>query len=238
MTDFTVTNSASNAGHPSPFAMVETNDLVRQIARQIRDAILRGRLKPGQHITELQLSRDFGTSRAPVREAARLLESQGLVVSNPRRGFFVRRIQPRDLDDIYDLRICLELHSGEVAIPRLDDGQILRLENQVRKLHELAATGSMEEQILEDFAFHRILLEAGGNARMLKVYDELAGELSMGITLIGHLYDNPGRIADTHDPIMATIRNRDVKEFREAMHFHIAEARRQVVQLLGELQAT
>ena len=73
----------------SVFSEVSTTDLVTQIARQITEAIVTGHLKPGERLTELQLSREFGTSRAPVREAARLLESQGLVTFSPRRGFFV-----------------------------------------------------------------------------------------------------------------------------------------------------
>lgn len=143
------------------FSTVSATDLVTQIARQITQAIVAGRLKPGQRLTELQLSKDFGTSRAPVREAARLLESQGLVVSSPRRGFFVRTLTAYDLRDLYELRIGLELHAGELAIERASDEAIDGLRRQIDTLYTLADDGSVERQIFEDFEFHRMALRGG-----------------------------------------------------------------------------
>src|SRR6266404_7808108 len=84
------------------------SDLVGQVARILTQAILEGRLPPGAKVVEAGIARELGISRAPVREAARLLESQGLLVASPRRGFFVRKFAADDIDDIYDLRLCVE----------------------------------------------------------------------------------------------------------------------------------
>ena len=213
------------------FSTVSATDLVTQIARQITQAIVAGRLKPGQRLTELQLSKDFGTSRAPVREAARLLESQGLVVSSPRRGFFVRTLTAYDLRDLYELRIGLELHAGELAIERASEEAIDGLRRQIDTLYTLADDGSVERQIFEDFEFHRMLCAAGGNARLLKVYDELANEMRAGITLIGKLYDDPHRIAETHEPIVEALARRERETLRAALIFHIETAQKAVVRL-------
>ncbi|MFM9500901.1 GntR family transcriptional regulator, partial [Streptomyces galilaeus] len=78
-------------------------------------------------LNELHLARDFGTSRAPVREAARLLESQGLVQASPRRGFFVRTLTATDLKDIYELRIGLEIFAAEIALSRITAAEIGKL---------------------------------------------------------------------------------------------------------------
>ena len=69
-------------------ALAET-DLVGQVARRLTEAIVQGRLQPGSKVVEAGIARELGVSRAPVREAARLLEQQGLLVAHPRRGFFV-----------------------------------------------------------------------------------------------------------------------------------------------------
>lgn len=218
----------------SVFSEVSTTDLVTQIARQITAAIVTGQLKPGARLTELQLSRDFGTSRAPVREAARLLESQGLVTFSPRRGFSVRTFGATEMRDIYELRIGLELHAGYLAVERATEADIAALEKQLRRLYETADQTSIETQIFEDFAFHRMLCVASGNARMIKAYDELAMEMRAGITLIGKLYDDPQRMAETHEPIMDALKKRDAEELREALRYHIAVARDAVVALFED----
>ncbi len=217
------------------FSPLQTTDLVQQIARQIGDAIAEGRLKPAERLNELRLSQEFGTSRAPVREAARLLESQGLVVSSPRRGFFVRTLSAADLRDIYDLRLGLELYAAELALEKIGEDEISALEEQIQRLYQLADEGSVEEQIFQDFVFHRMLCKFSGNARILKVYDDLATDMRAGITLIGKLYDDPHRIAETHMPILDALKARDVVKLREALHFHIAVARDQVVLLFERM---
>ncbi len=219
------------------FAALETTDLVQQIARQIGDAIASGRLKPAERLNELRLSQEFGTSRAPVREAARLLESQGLVISSPRRGFFVRTLTSRDLGDIYELRLGLEMHAADLALQRMGEGELAALRQQVERLFELAREGSVEDQIFADFEFHRMLCTMSGNARLLKVYDDIAVDMRAGITLIGKLYDDPHRIAETHLPILEAFINKDRQGLREALNFHIAAARDQVVPLFDGMDA-
>ena len=78
-----------------------------------------GQLPPGAKVAEAAVARELGISRAPVREAARLLEQQGLLVASPRRGFFVRKLEAADIDEIYDLRICVECHAGVLAVKNL-----------------------------------------------------------------------------------------------------------------------
>lgn len=229
--------SAAGRGesHGQPlFAAIGATDLVSQIVRQLTSAIVTGRLQPGDRLTELQLSRQFGTSRAPVREAARLLENQGLVVSHPRRGFFVRSLTADEMDDIYELRLGLELHAASLAVKRMSVAEIDALEAQVARLHDLAATGTVEDQIFADFRVHRMLCEGAGNTRLLKVYDELAAEMSMGITLIGKLYDDPHRLAAEHDPLVAAVRKRDARALKSALKHHIAVAQTHVVDLLRQ----
>src|SRR5437660_10423940 len=95
------------------------SDLVGQIARILMQAIVQGRLPPGSKVVEAGIARELGISRAPVREAARLLEKQGLLVAKPRRGFFVRKLEIKNIDEIYDLRICIERHARVLAARHL-----------------------------------------------------------------------------------------------------------------------
>lgn len=228
-------NDVIDTGDGGVFKALEATDLVQQIARQMGDAIIRGKLRPGERLTELRLSKEFGTSRAPVREAARLLESQGLVVYHPRRGFFVRTLTSRDLYDVYELRLGLEIHGAALALDRMGEGEVDALRRQVDTLHRLADEGSSEEQLVEDYRFHRMLCSYSGNARLLKVYDDIAVDMRASITLIGTLYDDPHKMARSHEPILEAIEARDPMQLAAALRFHIGVARDHVVPMFASM---
>jgi DNA-binding GntR family transcriptional regulator len=212
-------------------ALAET-DLVGQVARRLTEAIVQGRLPPGSKVVEAGIARELGVSRAPVREAARLLEQQGLLVANPRRGFFVRQFAADDVDEIYDLRICVERHAAVQAARNLTPESRDRLRRQIEVLHEMADLDDPARQVEEDYRFHRLICEIAGNRRTLRLFDDLASELRMVIGLIGRLYDDPHEIARTHEPILAAIQAGDPERIIANVDHHLGHARREVGKLL------
>jgi DNA-binding GntR family transcriptional regulator len=211
------------------FKLLEQADLPSRIADQVLQAIGDGLLRPGEHVTEARIAEQMGTSRAPVREALRLLESQGLIVSHPRRGFFVRSYNADELAEIYDLRECLETHNAQALVEKMTDEDLQRLEAQVEHLKTLGAEGRTQEQVVEDYAFHRMLCAVGGNSRILKLFDQIATELRSGIALVGRIYDDPVEIARTHDPIIAALRKKDASLIRSELHEHLRDASTHVI---------
>ncbi|MDT5015883.1 MAG: hypothetical protein QOD39_2043, partial [Mycobacterium sp.] len=113
--------------------------LVEVAGHRLRDAILSGVLRPGQKIVEEQLCADFGISRAPLREALRLLAQQGLVEHLPRRGSRVADWSPADILQLFALRHVLERHAIETALPLADAEVSLR---PVRTALELMQTAT------------------------------------------------------------------------------------------------
>lgn len=213
------------------FSELPSADLASRIADQVLQAISDSRLTPGQKVAEARLAREMGTSRAPVREALRLLESQGLIVSHPRRGFFVRSYDADELHDIYDLRECLELHAAEAALARITDADIDKLAAQVELLKRLAHDGLMQEQVAQDYEFHRMLCVLGGNMRVVRLFDQIATQLRAGISLLGRVYDDPTEIAKSHDILIDALRQKDAALLRQELKDHLEEARFQVVAL-------
>jgi len=213
------------------FSELPSADLASRIADQVLQAISDNRLTPGQKVAEARLAREMGTSRAPVREALRLLESQGLIVSHPRRGFFVRSYDADELHDIYDLRECLELHAAEAALERITDGDIDKLAAQVELLKRLAHEGLMQEQVAQDYEFHRMLCVLGGNMRVVRLFDQIATQLRAGISLLGGVYDDPTEIAKSHDILIDALRQKDATQLRQKLKGHLEEAQFQVVAL-------
>lgn len=103
-----------------PSRLVLPATLVEVTADRLRDAILSGELVPGEKIVEEQLCADIGISRAPLREALRLLAQQGLVEHLPRRGSRVAEWSPKDILQLFELRNVLERHAIESAVPLPD----------------------------------------------------------------------------------------------------------------------
>lgn len=219
------------------FHPIERDDLTQHIARLLTDAIIEGRLRSGEHISEASTARDLGVSRAPVREAARLLESTGLVKAHPRRGFFVRTIRAEDLDDLYELRICIETQAGARLATCVTPADLDQLREQLQRMRALADEAAVDQQIEEDLHFHRLICTLCGNPRILAIFEQIASEVRLCVALIGRLYDDPHRIAETHLPIIEALESGDARAARRALDHHIAVAREHVVALFRKLEA-
>lgn len=216
------------------FKAIRSPNLVDQVADHLTEAIILGRFTPGERLSEVGLARSLGVSRAPIREAARLLESRGLLVSQPRRGFFVRTLDTAELDDIFDLRLCLERHAMERLAYACTAETLAALHRQVEVLCEAAASGSESRRIEEDLTFHRMMIEATDNRRLLKNFDDLAHELRLCITLITKTHEDPDSIADCHHLLLDALKSGQPARCREAIDYHIGVARDYVVRSVGE----
>lgn len=132
----------------------------------IREAIIDGRLPPGQRLKEEELARELGISRTPVREALLLLESEGLVESIPRRGATVRAYAVSDLDDVYQLRALLEGHAARRAAARISPADVTRLEKSCDRFDRLRAEDDLLDLVKENLLFHSVVHEAAASDRL------------------------------------------------------------------------
>ncbi len=132
----------------------------------IREAIIDGRLPPGQRLKEEELARELGISRTPVREALLLLESEGLVESIPRRGATVRSYAVSDLDDVYQLRALLEGHAARRAAARISPADVTRLEKSCDRFDRLRAEDDLLDLVKENLLFHSVVHEAAASDRL------------------------------------------------------------------------
>jgi DNA-binding GntR family transcriptional regulator len=215
-------------------AIIQQRNLVEQVADYLTQAIISQRYAPGERLSEVQLARDLGVSRAPVREAARLLESRGLLVSQPRRGFFVRALDASELIDVFDLRLCLERHAMARLVENYDAQKEQALRRQVELMCEVALQDSDSRKIEEDLVFHRMLIDFSGNRRLLKVFDDITHELRLCIALIGKTHAEPDTISTSHWALLDALASGDPQRCREAIDYHIGVARDYVVQGIGE----
>jgi len=144
-------------------------------ASLLRAEILNGTSEPGALLAESAVAKRLGVSRVPVREALFALEREGLVEFSPTGRAFVKALTPQDFEELFVLRLALEPLASRLAAPALkvDTSKLER---------NLAATRrarSVQEVTLLDLDFHQLILEASGNARLLKLWRSLRGELEL-----------------------------------------------------------
>ena len=131
----------------------------------LRQAILKGELKPGERLMEIALAEKLGVSRTPIREAMRKLELEGLVVMIPRRGAQVANITEKDLNDVLEVRITLENMAIEKACANMTDADIRKLEQAAEVFQTSTAEGDLVKMAEADVNFHEVIYEAADNKR-------------------------------------------------------------------------
>ncbi len=137
---------------------IDSAGLRDQIEAQVSSAILNGFLKPGDHLVESAIAEQLQVSRAPVREALSALEREGLIVYAPRRGYFVVEFTPKDIEEIYSLRLLLEVGALRRAIDRVPDEDIRKLQEIVNTLGQAVEEGWEQASISSlDLSFHELI---------------------------------------------------------------------------------
>jgi len=220
----TIRMTFSSPSDTASFESVEAPDLVELVEAQLTRAIVEGRLAPGSRIVEADIARRMGVSRAPVREAARRLERQGVLVARPRHGFAVRTISVQEIDDIFEVRISLEMTAIERACSKADDAGLARLQELVHAMVRDAPTQPQHQRIATDLAFHTLICELSGNAHLHRIFSNTQTEMRMIIALCDAVYHDPSGMAETHQPIADALMRRNIEEARAAMRLHLDDA--------------
>lgn len=161
--------------------ILESSSLVDLAVRKLRGEILSGELAPGDRIVEEQMTRRFGTSRAPLREALRLLGQQGLVEHLPRRGVRVTRLSPRDIDELFTLRDVLERFAVRCALSE-HDAQPAGLELMAAAVEEMERATAAQDALAQAAghrAFHLALVALSGHRHLIETYEPVILKLQL-----------------------------------------------------------
>lgn len=144
-------------------------------AERLRSEILDGRAAPGDLLAESAVARRLGVSRVPVREALFALERDGLVEFSETGRAYVKALSPHDFEELYVLRLALEPAAARLAAPslRVDDAAL------EKNIEATSKASSLIKVTHLDLDFHEIILEACGNARLLKLWRSLRNELEL-----------------------------------------------------------
>lgn len=187
-------------------------NLADRAETEMRALILGGSPKPGERIFEAATAKRMGISRAPLREALRRLEAQGLVTAVPGQGVFVRAYTPEDVWQVAELRRCLQQFAvgalvamPDVMLPNLTE-RLAALEAEYARAFENPHPGALIEANL---AFHVGLVRLTGNARLAAAFEPLAAELRLIHSLSRSEQDPSFLNPRTYSPLIGRIVARD-----------------------------
>jgi len=187
----------------------------------LRNAILTGKLKPGERLMEIHLAQQLGVSRTPVREAIHKLELEGLVTMIPRRGAQVAQISEKGLKDVLEVRRALDVFVAELACDRISPEEEERLKQACREFEEATKTKDATVIAKADVAFHDIIINSTGNERLVSTINNLAEQMYRYRFEYVKDESQHTRLIQEHRQLMDAILNRDVEKAGKAARIHI-----------------
>lgn len=215
-------DQAATQDQPDGWRRLRPSTLVEKVIEEVIAAAARGVILPGDRIVESEVAVRLGISRVPVREALRLLESQGVVVNTPYKGIRLTPVTPERIDQLIEARVALETAAAIRAVGHGRNGpaETATLQRFVDELELMAVRQDAYGFGAADAAFHRALCRIGGN----QVISDLWETLSRQLTIIFGLSTQHKRmdaIIEEHRVLIQVFRSGELPAIRAEIEDHI-----------------
>ncbi|WP_326943188.1 MULTISPECIES: GntR family transcriptional regulator [unclassified Amycolatopsis] len=210
-------------------ASIRRQSTTEQAAEAVRQAILSGRLPPGTPLREAALATELGVSRSTLREAARTLESEGLVRYQMNRGIVVADVTGPDITDIYAARAAVELAAADALTGHRDPEIYQTLADLVDQIERAFDRGDTAAALDGDRLFHATLVAATGSPRLRRIHEQLQQEQRLALALAERSRRELGRTTDDHRRLLEALHGSPGQaraELTAHLHAGAAELRR------------
>ena len=203
------------------------------VTASLQQAILHGHFDPGEKLDQDLIAAEFGVSRTPIREALKVLESEGFVEIRPHRGAFIPIISREDVHDIYEVRSLLEAEAVRVATPLIPDSVLDEMERSLDQGREHLSAGDSAHHFVNDTYFHDTIFEYVQNRMMKEVLEGLDNRVlrvrRFALTQPGsHLEES----INEHCAILEAMRRRDPQAAAQAMIEHLLKSASRIQELI------
>ncbi len=206
-----------------------TRTLRAQALSILRDQLISGRLGPGDRLNEVQIATEMGISRGTLREAIRNLEQEGLVVSVPHRGTFVRRLTVAEAGELQEVRLSLEVTAAIRVSHDWSPAVEAVLEERLAILaHAYGTPLPFPERLRADLGFHGGICESCGNRTLLEVWRSLVGHVTVMVLHVGPARMTQLQDPDAHRPLLEAIASANERTIRRVFTRHFQEGQRVV----------
>ncbi len=210
------------AAAPPAFLKLQPRTLVHQVIDALVAGASEGLILPGDRIIEVDLAMKLGVSRVPVREALRVLESQGVVVNEPYKGIRLTPVTPERIDQLVEVRVALETAAAtrSIRLGKNDGPHLETLEMIVQEMDSMAIRNDVFGFATADTSFHRTLCGFSGNAVLCDMWEMLARQMTIifGLSTIGKPMAS---IVEEHRALLKVFRLGDVLDVAREISEHI-----------------
>jgi DNA-binding GntR family transcriptional regulator len=196
----------------------------RRASEVLRSAIVNGQLVPGDRLKETDLAERFGISRAPVREALRELEHEGLVVSLPYRATEVVGISQEEVTEVLvPIRITLETFAFRKALPLLTDADFAALEQLVGTMRAAGKRADLDALAEADVRFHEVMIERSGQHHCAQLWRSIEPRVRAYFRrdASAHARADADEVAEEHQDLLHAIRQGDETQLVATLERHI-----------------
>ena len=215
-----------SSGQPNRQSARHSNRPVRSLADQVyerlRRNIVSGDLAPNARIVELDIAAQMGTSQGPVREALQRLEREGLVQRRAHSATFVTDLVLDEMFELFSIRSLIEGFAIRHTVECITTEQCDQLAHLTDLMREEGGREDMLGLTVYDMEFHRLICKWSGNATLLRAWDPLYSQIQRFVVRTHRQYfGSVTAVANTHDPIVAALRSRDVEQVTPIIQQHI-----------------
>lgn len=215
------------------FDKIEPRTLSHQVVNMLRDAILGGALVPGDYLNERDIATQMGVSRIPVREALRRLAFEGLVVSTPNHGTYVKHFDERDVTEIFDLRAVLEGMACQIILRGngFSEADFQALQEIIGARNQAIDSDDYETWLEHEISFHDYIMPRASSERLLKTWQNLHIQTVFAtrdtwtefaqrqgthpVILDALRHGDPAAMIPLHQELYAEVRQRAIKALRK-----------------------
>ena len=198
--------------------------LANGIAEDIKNAIIKDEIKPGEKIIESQIAREMGVSRSPLREAIQKLEKENILVVIPYKGIYVNMLGKKEIEDIYNLRIMLEAYAIKKIIEKKDKKILQILSKKAKDLKNTVKKGQIECLSQKDMEFHRTICLFADNKKLIEIWEGFAEQVEILIKLEEKYNKRLEITLSEHEELLSLIEQGKIVESQKKISSHILDS--------------
>lgn len=205
----------------SAIGPIERRALHEDLADQLRRAIIHGELRPGAKISEKILTEQFGVSRTPVREALKILSTEGLIELKPNRGASVTQLTWADIRDTFPVMGALEALAGELACQNASDQQIERMRVLFERMVAMFEKGDRKGYFRVNEDIHQLIITASANGALPRMLRTASAQIRRARYMANLSTERWAQAISEHADILAAFEARDSARMGAILRLHL-----------------
>ena len=219
---------------PGPLqALHERKSLGQHVFDNLKQAIIRGDIAPGEWLVESHIAQMLGISRTPVREAIHKLERERLIERQPRGGFTVLGLNRDDIEETFGIRGVLEGYAARLATLKHHSRELIVLERKVEEFQECLSKKQMDSLPVINTEFHELLYDLSKSPRLIHMINGLRDQIYRFREIILKDQKHAGTSHEDHLQMLKFMRKRDAEGVEKLVREHIQRGQEVVLNHFG-----